>query len=1009
MLFYHLQKKLWVMVAGLLIFVPFAQAQGNAQFLTRLEAMRYAPGTVDDGAPFDLFGSDVELSADGNTALIGAQGDDTGSGASAGSAYVYVRSGGFWTFQAKLTASDGAAEDSFGNSVSLSADGNTALIGAAVDDTALGYQGGSAYVFVRAGETWVEQQKLLPSSGTAFFGTSVSLSDDGNTALIGATYYAPPGGGNTGGAFVFMRVGAMWVEQQILVGGDSRAEDSFGAAVALSGDGNTALVGAIGDDRENGLSFGSAYIFVRVGSGWVEQYKFRASDGAPLDFFGGSVALSGDGNKALVGAAGHDTAAGEDAGAAYVFFRTGTTWSEQQKLTAPDGAARDAFGGTVSLSNDGNTLIVGAYNHNSGAAYVFICIGTTWSQQQKLVASDGSMSDAFGSATSLSGDGNMALVSSSLDDTPAGENAGSSYVFVRNGSTWSEQTHLYGQTSAPGGVVVNGAAHDFFGEAVDISADGSTAIVGSMGDDTSRGEDTGSAYIFVRSGTSWVFQAQLVASDGGVTDYFGSAVALSTDGNTVVIGAKFYNRDTINVGAAYVFVRSGTTWIEQQKFVMPDEIWAYEFGHSVDISGDGQTILIGMPYRNGFERGTGDAFIFTRTGTVWTEQQMLTPSDGASGDIFGISVALSADGNTALIGAQWHDSFGITDMGAAYVFVRNSGGVWTEQKKLTPNFYVDELNFGNAVALSANGSTALIGAYYRSVAFVFDRGGYSWSENGALTASDGAWNDLFGVSVALSADGNRAVVGAVWDDTAAGMDTGSAYTFDRTGAFWTQRQKLEAPDASPSDVLGTSVALSGDGRTIMAGAAYDDTAGGQDAGSAYVFVDPSPTAGSVDLLHNGGFEMASTRSVNKPDGWKVKNRSHDRMKCNVDVAVEGNCAFMFTGDKTRLMQTVDLTGYSIEEGDTLTFTLQYRTKGKLKPRLKLKLMVFYGDSTVPVMVNAKAKARAKGYQLFGTPIYTVNANSVTGIKVIIQNTKGVKVFVDEVSLMLNPADGEATK
>src|SRR5579884_1576984 len=435
------------------------------------------------------------------------------------------------------------------------------------------------------------------------------------------------------------------VQQAKLVASDGAAGDFFGLSVALSADGNTALVGA---DGKNGFQ-GAAYVFVRSGTTWSQQQKLTAADGAAGDQFGGSVALSGDGNTALVGADGKNGFQG----AAYVFVRSGTTWSQQQKLTAADGAAGDQFGGSVALSGDGNTALVGADGKNGfqGAAYVFVRSGTTWSQQQKLTAADGAAGDQFGGSVALSGDGNTALVGAD------GKNGfqGAAYVFVRSGTTWSQQQKL---------TASDGAAGDQFGGSVALSGDDNTALVGAAGATIGSNADQGAAYVFVRSGTTWSQQQKLTASDGAVDDFFGLSVALSGDGNTALVGADGKNGFQ---GAAYVFVRSGTTWSQQQKLTAADGAVFDNFSLSVALSGDGNTALVGAYGKNGQQ---GAAYVFVRSGTTWSQQQKLTASDGAAGDQFGGSVALSGDDNTALVGAVAAKIGSNIQQGAAYVFAQ---------------------------------------------------------------------------------------------------------------------------------------------------------------------------------------------------------------------------------------------------------------------------------------------------------------------------------------------------
>ena len=663
-----------------------------------------------DAAMWDHFGWSVSLSDDGNTALVGAGTDDTTAGMDAGSAYVFVRSGSSWSQQAKLTASDGAAGDNFGASVSLSGDGNTALVGANVDDTTAGVDAGSAYVFTRSGSSWSQQAKLTAADGAAsdIFGTSVSLSGDGNTALVGALWDDTTMGSDAGSAYVFVRSGSSWSQQAQLLAGDGAANDNLGFGVSLSADGNMALVGAYHDDTTAGADAGSAYVFVRSGSSWSQQAKLAAGDGAALDCFGASVSLSGDGNTALVGAARDDTTAGADAGSAYVFARNGSSWSEQAQLTAGDGAASDAFGISVCLSADGNTMLVGAlYDDTSagtdaGSAYVYVRIGSVWSQQAKLTASDGSAGRYSGVSVSLSGDGNTALIGAPNADTAASTSAGSAYVFVRNGGNWSQQAKL---------AASDGATWDFFGQSVSLSGDGNTALVCAFQDDTAGGVDAGSSYVFVRSGSSWSQQAKLTASDGAAGDWFGQSVSLSGDGNTALVSA--YTDDTVggtDAGSAYVFVRSGSSWSQQAKLMATDGAASDLFGWSTALSGDGNTALVGALWDDTtMGSDAGSAYVFVRSGSSWSQQAKLTASDGAANDNFGNSVSLSGDGNTALLGASKADTVGGGDAGSAYVFVR-SGTTWNQQAKLTANDGAASDRFGVSVSLSSEGITALVGA-----------------------------------------------------------------------------------------------------------------------------------------------------------------------------------------------------------------------------------------------------------------------------------------------------------
>ncbi|UQA59849.1 FG-GAP repeat protein [Polyangium aurulentum] len=380
--------------------------------------MEQAKVLASDGATDDYFGIKVALS--GDTAFVGAFQDDMSKGA----VYVFVQNGGIWTEQAKLVGSDSAAYDRFGAAVALS--GDTALVGAWGNAIGANQNQGAAYVFVRSGGVWTEQAKLVASDGQdeSHFGRAVSLS--GDTALVGAVNHDVGGNIWQGSAYVFVRNNGVWAQQAQLVASDGEPESSFGYSVSLSGD--TALVAASAADIGQIVDQGAAYVFVRNGATWTEQAKLVASDGAASDFLGYEVALSGD--TAIVTAFSDDIGGNEDQGSAYVFVRNGATWTEQAKLVASDGGQGDRFGDAVVLSGD--LALLGATSNiagavDQGAVYVFSRDGAVWTEQTKLVASDGAEDDMFGLALALSG--NTLLVGAPRDDIGGNVNQGSFYVF----------------------------------------------------------------------------------------------------------------------------------------------------------------------------------------------------------------------------------------------------------------------------------------------------------------------------------------------------------------------------------------------------------------------------------------------------------------------------------------------------------------------------------------------------------------------------------------------------
>jgi hypothetical protein len=357
---------------------------------------------------------------------------------------------------------------------------------------------------------WAQQAKLTASDAARldFFGGSVAIYK--GTAVVGA----PLENSEAGAAYVFVRSGTGWSQQAKLTPSHRAANDLFGDSVAIFG--STVIVGAPGDDRS-----GAAYVFVRSGSAWSRQAKLTAPHGLPSEEFGQSVAISGC--TAVVGAFGKNHLTG----AAFVFVRSGTAWSQQNRLTASDGAEGDNFGVSVAIS--GSTAVVGAdtKNSNTGAAYVFVRSGKGWSQQAELTAADAAAGDEFGYSVAISG--STAVIGAPLKYNQAG----AAYVFVRSGTSWSQQAELTDSHGLPS---------EEFGQSVAIS--GCTAVVGALG----KNESTGAAFVFARSGTAWAQQAKLTALDAAFGDEFGTSVAIS--GSTAVIGAPDKNNQT---GAAYVF------------------------------------------------------------------------------------------------------------------------------------------------------------------------------------------------------------------------------------------------------------------------------------------------------------------------------------------------------------------------------------------------------------------------------------------------------------------------
>jgi len=466
--------------------------------------------------------------------------------------YTVVVSRGSSTY---IKASNTNANDYFGWSVALSADGSTLAVGARGEDSNANFIGGNqadnsrpdsgaVYIFTRVGSAWSQQAYIKASNNNAgdLFGWSVALSADGSTLAVGAYLEdsnATGIGGNqadnsasgAGAVYVFTRAAAAWSQQAYIKASDTNAGDRFGESLALSADGSTLAVGA-GGESSNATGIGgnqadsstsgagAVYVFTRAAAAWSQQAYIKASNTNAGDQFGTSLALSADGSTLAVGAleessnatgigGNQDNNSASQAGAVYVFTRAGSSWSQQAYIKASNTDAGDRFGESLALSADGSTLAVGAYGESSNATGI---------------------------------GGNQADNSASF--------AGAVYVFTRVAAAWSQQTYIKAS---------NTNSFDLFGISLALSADGSTLAIGAQGEaSTATGiggnqadnsfTDAGAVYVFTRAGSAWSQQAYIKASNTNRFDQFGEPLALSADGFTLAVAARGESSNAIGIG-----------------------------------------------------------------------------------------------------------------------------------------------------------------------------------------------------------------------------------------------------------------------------------------------------------------------------------------------------------------------------------------------------------------------------------------------------------------------------
>lgn len=421
-------------------------------------------------------------------------------------------------------------------------------------------------------------------------------------------------------------------------------------------DGDRAIVGAV-DESNLRVGQGAAYTFTRVsGPRWLQRARVSASDGEAGDRFGSSVAISG--NTAVIGSPEDGTDGITSHGSAYVFVLDGNTWTPQAKLTATDKAQSDEFGLAVAI--DGETVVVGApgKNNERGAAYVFLRNGSNWSQQARLTARDGRSHDGFGRSVAITT--NTIVVGAPMEHR-TWTAQGAAYVF-RKPTVWTQAAKITATGSRP---------YDWFGASVAIG--GNTIVVGAHGGYFYHHGHEGAAYIFETQGTAWTQRQRLRAPFGG-HDAFGASIAVAN--KTLVIGSP--QDETIgglNRGSAAVLLRLGYPWVSSAKLkatIIGEP--SRDFGFSVALAGD--TIIVGsVGDEVGLQDALGAAYVFNRRGTGWQQFARLTPIGGQAGDRFGWSVA--GGGGSIASGSPFADVGTNVDQGAVYFFFYSTGTIWT--------------------------------------------------------------------------------------------------------------------------------------------------------------------------------------------------------------------------------------------------------------------------------------------------------------------------------------------
>lgn len=708
-----------------------------------------------DAAANRNFGNSVSIS--GDTMVIGSP-----SSANDGSVYVFRWSGTAWSQEQKISGPNIVAgpQTGFGRVVAVS--GNTLVIGANVDDTAAS-DAGAAFIYERVAGVWNLQQKITASNAAPNdnFGDAIAI--DGDTIVVAAPS-ADAGGTDRGTVYSFVKNGSIWSEQNIFPAITGAANgDKVGEGNAISISGDTVAVGA----RSAASNNGRVGLYKRQLVGWTLDATLQSPDSGTdtTGRFGSAVSVRGD--TLAVGAL-TSVKTVTTGGGAYVFRRTSGAWgaSSTGVLVVPAGLANgDNYGGALSLGN--NFLVVGAQGGpaNTGSAFAFRFRDGAWQPETKLIPLDASTGDAFGYAVAV--DGDLAVVSAQTDDLPSLTDAGSAWVFSRDNNQWLAgditftgstpgATDQNGQACAiDGDYAISGAegatdtavansgvayiwnrgtstgwtqqlrrtsgsqeANQAFGRSVAISGD--TVIVGAPGRDFGVALDQGCVFLYTRSGSNWpaasTSMGALAIPPGYLTssttpsanEYFGQSVGIS--GNTAIVGAWGYDSPgLVNCGTAHIITKNANNvWQVVSRIEAADKASFDNFGYSVAISGD--YAVVGAYGKNS---GAGAAYVYQRNGASFRQIQKLTSNDIAAGDGFGIGVAI--DGDTIVVGAYTKSVNGNAGQGAAYIFTRAANAqTFTQAARIVASDGAPGDNFGFNVSVS--GRNVTVGAFKHNMA-----------------------------------------------------------------------------------------------------------------------------------------------------------------------------------------------------------------------------------------------------------------------------------------------------
>jgi len=845
-----------VAVLVLLSGVPLAWGQSSAREMAEL-----VPSF--GGLPGAGFGSASALSADGLRLVVGAplRGLPSGS-TNTGRAYVFTRASlqAAWELEQMLTAQGGGPDEWFASELALdgellavSADGNTAL-----DD-------GAVYVFRRVAGRWLQEARLErtlggPTSGS--FGRAIALA--GSTLVVSDT-----AAGTGGEVYTYGNTGGAWLRQATLVR-PSGSTGSFGVALALDGERL-----AIGLQRDTGAIGGEVRVYRRSGLSWsledVVQPDTVPYGQFPNDRFGTALDLVG--GTLLVGASGDQVpgnAATAERGAAFVFLRSGASWTQYSRLVPLNLQQYSRFGARVQLASELHAIVgapgnpvLGTGSVTEGAAHVFRQEAGLWIPRQVLRAAEARADDRLGTSVSIAVVGPLATaVAGTVQGGPVG--GGTAHSFELSGTSWSEVQRI--QEPAKDAAQA--------GQAVALLGD--LALIGAPWEDSESGEAAGAAYLYQRVNGTWQLRGRLVAPMGEALDRFGTSVSFAGDYLAVGAPADDYGNITEG-GSVFIFTRSsGSANLVTYSYhstLRPSDPGSYD-GFGASLGHRDGLLCVGSPGADlTLGSDAGAAYLFALNGAQWSQAAKVRAVDGAAGDQLGSSVAV-VSATRVVVGAPRADAGG-ANTGALYVFDRTPivGGVaWTQRTKLTAPGASAGDRLGEWIATSGNRIAGGAPGYQvggissAGAIAVFEFSGPPGTSQNTftfrqrLTDPSPASNGGFGESFSLS---GTLLVSGVSQWGSAGTGAGKALLYERSlSGAWSYCQELRADEPRPDERRGRAVALSG--RTVLIGAPGRSSLAGERSGAGLVF----------DLWIGGDFGKSYCTSVVNSTGVPARIRAY---------------------------------------------------------------------------------------------------------------------------------------